>query len=105
MGTLLDTGTDGSRIKYKEEEGKILLLTEHPDTSLVEKLNAEQMASRGRFDKKGDFHHVMRVPQAVLTKICAETGLDFFNPEDSKTIFNILKGPDYRKFRTYAGNI
>lgn len=103
--TILDVSTDGTITKYREEEGKIILAHEFPDANAVEKLNAEQRASRGRFEKKGDMHHVMRVPQAVLTKICAETGLDFFNKDDAKKILSILKGPEYTKFRTYDGNI
>lgn len=105
MATILDTAADGSLLTYREQEGKILIEQHHPDASVVEKLNAEQMAARGRFSKKGDFHHVMRIPQAVLTKICADTGLDFFNPDDAKKILKILKGPEYRAFRTYEGQI
>ena len=105
MGTLLDVSSDGSKIKYKEEEGKILLITEHPDTKALEKMCAEVSADRGTTGKRGDMHHIMRIPQAVLTKICAETGLNFFDTNDSKLILAILKGPEYRKFRTYAGNI
>ena len=105
MATVLDIGTDGSVTTYQEEGNKIHLVTHHPDTASLEKLNAEQMASRGRFDKKGDFHHVMRIPQSILTKICADTGLDFFQADDAKEILNILKQPDYAKFRTYSGKI
>ena len=106
MATLLDVGSDGSLIKYGEQDGKIYLETHHPDMKSVEKYCSEMRATNGgAFDKKADLHHVMRIPSAILTKICADTGLDFFDTEDSKTILAILKGPQYAKFRTYAGKI
>ena len=106
MATLLDVSTDGSLIKYGEQDGKIYLETHHPDTKSVEKYAAEMRAKNGgAFTKKNDLHHVMTIPQAILTKICAETGLDFFDNEDSKLILEILKSPEYAKFRTYGGKI
>lgn len=105
MDPVLDVGTDGTVTTYHEEEGRIFLQHHHPDLEVLQKFNAEQMASRSVFDKKGDMHHVMRVPQAILTKICAETGLDFFDKDDAKKILNILKRPEYACFRTYPGKI
>lgn len=103
---ILDTSSDGSIIKYKEEEGKIVLVTEHSDTKHLEKFCAEERAnSKGKFEKKNDFHRVMKIPLSLLTKISAETGLDFFDKDDAKKILEILKAPEYEKFRTYKGKI
>ena len=106
MKTLLDVSDDGSKIFYEEIEGKIVLTTEHPDTTELEKHCAEQRAlSKGKFEKKGAFHHVLKPPKWLLTKICAEHNLNFFDSEDAKKILKILKRPEYAKFRTYDGNI
>lgn len=92
------------RTTYHEEDGKIILnYTEDVETLL--KVNHEQRESRSVLERKGDFHHVMRVPHTILMKIQQETGLDFFNKEDAKAILEILKRPEYAQFRTYNGNI
>lgn len=96
-----DTGTT---ITYHEEEGK-MILNYQQDIETLLKVNHEQRAATSRFEKKGDMHHVMRVPTTVLMKIAQETGLDFFNPEDAKAILQILRRPEYAQFRTYDGQI
>lgn len=105
MDPILDISTDGTVIRYAEEDDRIVLKYEHPDADVIERVNADEYASKGRFEKKGAFHHVFRIPQAVLTKICSDTGLNFFDADDAKRILQILKGPEYRKFRTYQGRI
>ena len=102
---ILDVQPDGTVVRYHEEGSKIILAHEHPDLERLQRANAEMRNTRSRLDKKGDLHHVMRVPQAIITKICIDTGLDFFNPEDAKEILKILKRPEYAQFRTYSGQI
>lgn len=94
----------GMQTRYYEEDGKIILKYSE-DLETLLKANHEQRAESSVFAKKGDLHHVMRVPQTVLMKIAQETGLDFFNPEDAKQILQILKRPEYAPFRVYAGKI
>lgn len=95
---------DGMKTTYHEEDGKMILQYEQ-DIETVLKVNHEQRAATSRFQKKGDLHHVMRVPTVVLMQIAQQTGLDFFNPEDAKAILQILKRPEYAQFRTYDGQI
>lgn len=95
---------DGMRTAYHEEDGKIIVSYEQ-DIEAVLKANHEQRATRSVFDKKGEMHHVMRVPRVVIMKICERTGLDFFKPEDAKEIMKILRGPEFAAFRTYPGKI
>lgn len=90
--TFIDDG-DKFHIKYEE------------DVSHIIKANHEEMARKSVFDKKRDFHHVMRVPHIVLMEIQRQTGLDFFKPDDAKEIMKILKRPEYAKFRTAPGRI
>jgi len=92
------------RIQYKEEGDKVFV-THTQDLEATIKANHEQMAQRSVFDKKGEMHHVMRVPHVILMKICQETGLDFFDKDDAKEIMKILKRPEYAAFRTYPGAI
>jgi hypothetical protein len=94
----------GTSTTLHEEEGKLIVRYEQ-DVEAVIKANHEQMVRRSRVEKKGDFHHVMRVPTVILQKICQETGLDFFNKDDAKQILEILKRPEYAAFRTYPGQI
>lgn len=102
---ILDVEPDGTVIRYHEDGNRIILAHEHPDLEAVQRANAEMRNTRSRLSRKADLHHVMRVPQAIITKICLETGLDFFNPDDAKEILRILKGPEYAQFRTYGGQI
>lgn len=99
--SILETGM---RTTYHEEEGKIIL-NYTQDIEAVLKANHEQRAASSRVAKKGDMHHVMRVPQVVLMEIQKRTGLDFFKPEDAKEILKILKGPEFVAFRVYDGAI
>ena len=105
MTPILDQSPDGTVTRYHEDGERVILEHTHPDVSAVERLNAEQRNTRSTFERKGDMHHVMRVPASILTKICAETGLDFFNNDDSRAIMEILKRPEYAAFRTYSGKI
>ncbi len=90
--------------KWIEHSGGITLYQEE-DVEPVIKANQAMMAGRSVFDKKGDLHHVMRIPMIVLEKIRAETGLNFMDRDDAKKIMTILKGPEYSKFRTAPGKI
>lgn len=92
------------RTAYHEEDDKIVVSYEQ-DIETVLKVNHEQRAMTSRLARKGDLHHVMRVPTVVLMQIAQETGLDFFKPEDAKAILEILKRPEYAAFRTYDGQI
>lgn len=92
------------RTAYHEEDGKIIVSYEQ-DIEAVLKANHEQRAMSSRLARKGDMHHVMRVPTVVLMQIAQKTGLDFFDPEDAKKILEILKGPEYAAFRVYEGDI
>ena len=42
----------------------------------------------------------MRVPMIVIEKICNDHGLNFFDKEDAKRILQILKGNEFKYFRT-----
>lgn len=95
---------DGMRTAYHEEGEKIIVSYEQ-DVETVMKVNHEQRAATSRVAKKGDMHHVMRIPLVILQKIQNETGLDFFNPVDAKEILKILKRPEYACWRTYDGAI
>lgn len=99
MSQILDVSPDGSRITYREEDGKTVLKYLPPDVSAVERSCDHLRAlAPGKFERKKDFHHVARVPSSVLTEICNRTGLDFFNPDDADKIGQIIKR-DYAKFR------
>jgi len=101
---MITNSPDGMRTAYHEEEGKMIVSYEQ-DIETVLKVNHEQRAMSSRLARKGDMHHVMRVPTVVLMQIAQQTGLDFFNPDDAKRILEILKRPEYAAFRTYDGQI
>lgn len=87
------------------EEGDKIHLTYSQDIETLLKVNHEQRAARSRFDRKGEWHHVMRIPQVVLMEIERVHGLSMLNPEHSKQIMALLKGPEFAAFRTYDGAI
>ncbi len=80
---------DGSLTVYREQDVEPIL-----------KANAEQRALEAKGSKRGDFHQVMRVPMIVIEKICNDHGLNFFDKEDAKRILQILKGNEFKYFRT-----
>ncbi len=80
---------DGSITVYREQDVEPIL-----------KANAEQRALESPGSRRGEFHHVMRVPMIVLEKICNEHHLNFFDKADAKKIMQILKGNEFQYFRT-----
>ncbi len=80
---------DGSLTVYREQDIEPIL-----------KANAEQRAMESTASKRGEFHHVMRVPMIVIEKICAEHHLNFFDKDDAKKVLQLLKGNEFKYFRT-----
>jgi muconolactone delta-isomerase len=95
---------DGMRTTYHEQDGKIIL-DYSQDIEATLKANHEQRAMSSRLARKGDMHHVMRVPRVILMKICEEHHLNFFEPDDAKKVLEILKRPEFAAFRVYDGQI
>lgn len=86
-----------------EQDGNTLLhyyQDVEPHIEYAAKCRREDAERRGAFGKRQEFRRTMAVPFNVILKICNETGLNFFEPEDAKHILRILKNPDYRAFRT-----
>lgn len=90
---------DGKAIRYHEEEGKMILHYSQ-DVETVIKLNHEQRAAEGRFDKIGEFSQTMRVPEVIMLDIKFKYGWDYMNPDHWPMVKKILKGPEYAAFRT-----
>lgn len=90
---------DGKTIRYHEEEGKMILQYTQ-DVESVIKLNHEQRAAEGRFDKIGEFSQTMRVPEVIMLEIKFKFGWDYMNPDHWPMVKKILKGPEYAAFRT-----
>lgn len=55
---------------------------------------------RGAFGKRGEWRKTMSVPFNVINDICLKHGLNFYDTEDAKKIARILKGVEYKNFRT-----
>ena len=104
---LLDISSDGTRINYHEEDGKIVLDYQHPDHDALFKANAEARATNVGLGMGGHKsvlgRHVMRVPISALMKVASETGLDFLNADDAKKILKIFQGAEYNKLHTFSG--
>jgi hypothetical protein len=91
----------GKAITYHEEDGKVFVRYHTPDIQALLDSNAEARATEpGKFEKKQEWRKVFSVDQVTVMEIERKYGLDFFNPDDAKTILKILSGPDYQKFRT-----
>lgn len=93
-GTRFIDHPDGSVTYYREEDVEPIL-----------KANAAQRAMRSTVEKKGDLHHVMRVPMIVIEDICNKNHLNFWDKDDAKKIMAILKGPEFAFFRTTPGKL
>lgn len=87
-------------IKYKMEDEKYVLHYSHDVQPLLDANAKERALGGGAFEKKGEFRKVMRIDTVTLMDICLKYHLDFFKPEDCKVIMKILKGEEYKKFRT-----
>jgi len=86
-----------------DSEGNTLVNTYQDVEPVMEycaNLRRADHEDRGSFGKRGELHRTMSVPMNIIMQICNDHGLDFFNPEHSKAILRILKGPDYAAFRT-----
>lgn len=85
-----------------EMSGDTIVRTYQDVEPHLEACAAERRENREHtaFGKRGDMRKTMSVPFNVINSICLEHGLDFFNPEHAKMILKILKGSDYKKFRT-----
>lgn len=91
--------SDGKRITYHEEDGKIHLRYT-ADVEGVIKLNHERRAAEGSCSRIGEFHHIMAVPEVVLLDIKFNYGWDFMNRDHWPMVKKVLKGPEYAAFRT-----
>jgi hypothetical protein len=49
---------------------------------------------------KGEFRRTMQIPMIVIQALCDKYKLDFFNSEHAQRIMKILRGPDFKVFRT-----
>lgn len=90
---------DSKRVTYHEEDDKMIVRYEQ-DVETVLKLNHEQRAAEGRFEKMGEFKQTMRVPEVIMLEIKFKYGWDYQNPDHWPMVKQILKGPDYAAFRT-----
>lgn len=90
---------DGKTVRYHEEEGKMILQYSQ-DVETVLKLNHQQRAAEGRFDKIGEFSQIMRVPEVIMLEIKFKYGWDYMNRDHWPMVKKILKGPEYAAFRT-----
>lgn len=90
---------DGKTITYHEEDNKMILQYTQ-DVETVLKVNHEQRAAEGRFEKIGEFSQIMRVPEVVMLEIKFKYGWDYMNRDHWPMVKKILKGPEYAAFRT-----
>lgn len=87
-------------VKAHDGENGDLILSYHQD---VEPQLEEAKAARNAIctvEKKSEFRRTMTIPFNVLLEICTKYNLNFYEPEDAKVILKILKGSDYKNFRT-----
>lgn len=90
---------DGKRITYHEEDDKVILHYSQ-DVETVMKINHEQRAAEGAFERMGEFKQTMRVPEVIMLEIKFKYGWDYQNPDHWPYVKKILKGPEYAAFRT-----
>ncbi|MEM5294241.1 hypothetical protein VSR82_07845 [Burkholderia sp. JPY481] len=90
---------DGKRITYHEEDGKVIL-NYSQDVETVMKINHEQRAAEGAFQRMGEFKHTLRVPEVIMLEIRIKYGWDYQNPDHWPYVKKILKGPEYAAWRT-----
>lgn len=90
------------RVQYHEEDGNSIVSYWQDAEPLMDYAAACRREDREHtaFGKRGEFRRVMTVPMTTVLAISTELGLDPFNPEHSKKIYEVLKGRDYAKFRT-----
>lgn len=90
-------------VTYHEEDGNSILhyyQDVEPHLEYAAKCRREDAERRGAFGKRNEMRRTMSVPFNVILEVCNKYGLDFFNQEDAKVVARILKGPDYKHFRT-----
>jgi hypothetical protein len=82
------------------DERVALKYTQDVEPALIAAADARREdRERGAFQRSHEMKRTMVVPFVVLMQIERETGLSYLNKEDAKRISQILKGPDYAKFR------
>lgn len=97
--TILDRSL---RTTYHEQDGKTLIHTYQdvePHLEYAKKCRREDRERRGKFGKRGEMHRTMSLPMNIIQTICAQYGLDFYQPEDAKKILAIARR-DYPAFKT-----
>lgn len=93
---------DRDPIVHEHSDGSVTFQTVG-DAQGVLDVCAEMRAENHR--KDDGMRHVMRVPTEIMDEIRIKYGWDFMNPDHWPYVFKILKGPEYRGFRTYDGVI
>jgi hypothetical protein len=100
LPTELDTET--KQTAFDQGEDGLLVHTYQDVEPIMDICARERRVDRERthFQRRPELRRTMSIPLNILLKIKEERGLDFLNPEHSKAIAKILKGPDYVAFRT-----
>lgn len=84
-------------IKAEENDEAVIL---HYAEDVEPVMDSCAFARREDTGKKGEFRRTMQVPMIVIQAICDKHTLNFFDPDHSRRIMEILKGPEFKVFRT-----
>lgn len=82
-----------------QSAGDLLRLNYTEDVETLLRWNHERREAETAFDKMGDLHHTMRVPQTVMMDIREKYGWDFMNKDHWPMVKKILTGPEYAQWR------
>jgi hypothetical protein len=96
---------DGRRLSLHDgENGDVIVHTYQDVEPILDAAKAERRWNDelGHFSKKAEFRKKMTIPFNVMQKVCQETGLDFYNPDDAKALAKIFAGVEYKAFRTVS---
>lgn len=94
---------DGTRTSYHVEDGKEYIGHTEDMTPHIEVAH-ELGRDKVRSERMGDMPHLARIPNLVAYKIMAQTGLNFFDKDDWKEIWKIIKR-DYPVFIVTPHNV
>ena len=93
----------GESVWYQFNHGDLsATITHEQDASGILDNNVTDQNDTGRTQEgiKRDWWHYARVPNTIIVKWKQELGVDFYNPDHRKKVFELLNHPDYRMLKT-----
>jgi hypothetical protein len=93
----------GQSVWYEFNRGTLqATITHEQDVTPVLENNKFDLndEDRTRIGMKRDWWHYARVPNTVILKWKQEKGVDFYNKDHRKRVFELLNDPEYRFLKT-----